>query len=139
MTAREKAEKLYKKVGTFIIGCVDENGYPHIKAVVPGKYRVSLNEIYFCTNTSSKFAQEIRGSSKACIYFFSKIIIWKGCMIKGNMEIVSDPGIKQRYWDNKFKNAYPEKSPADPDFCLLKFTPVSGRFYSWYKVDDFII
>jgi general stress protein 26 len=53
------------------------------------------------------------------------------------MEIVSDMGIKAKYWQNKFKNAYPEKSFTDPDFCVLKFVPVSGRFYSWYKLEDF--
>ena len=137
MTTREKAEKLHKKVGTFIISCVGSDGYPLVKAVVPGKHRVSLMEIYFCTNTSSKFAQEVNRNPKASVYFFSKLLIWKGCLLKGNMEIVSDPEIKSRYWQNKFKNAYKEKSPTDPDFCLLKFVPVSGRFYSWYELDDF--
>lgn len=37
MTIRERAEKLYKKTGTFILTCMDEDGYPLTKAVVPGK------------------------------------------------------------------------------------------------------
>ena len=139
MTAKEKAEKLYKQVGTFIICCTGDDGYPHIKAVVPGKHRLSLTEIFFCTNTSSKFAHEIRCNSKASVYFFSKRLIWKGCMLKGAMEIVSDMSVKSQFWQKKFKNAYPEKSPADPDFCVLKFIPVSGRFYSWYKPEDFTV
>jgi len=139
MTVYEKAEKLYKNVGIFIISCVASDGYPLIKAVVPGKHRFSLKEIYFCTNTSSKFAHEIGQNSKASVYFYSKLLIWKGCMLKGNMEIVSDMEIKSKYWQNKFKDAYPEKSYTDPDFCLLRFVPISGRFYSWYKIDDFEI
>ena len=137
MTVYEKAEKLYKNAGTFIISCVDSNGYPHIKAVVPGKHRFSLNEIYFCTNTSSEFARETGQNSKASVYFYSKLLIWKGCMLKGNMEIVSDMETKSKYWQKKFKNAYLEKSYTDPDFCLLKFIPAYGRFYSWYKVEEF--
>ena len=58
-------------------------------------------------------------------------------MLKGNMEIVSDMETKSKYWQNKFKDAYPKKSYTDPDFCVLKFVPVCGRFYSWYKVYDF--
>ena len=139
MTVREKAEKLHKKAGTFFIACVGSDGYPLVKAVVPGKHRISLKEIFFCTNTSSNFAREINRNPKACVYFYSKLFIWKGCMLKGNMEIVFDPEIKSFYWQNKYKNAYTEKSPSDPDFCLLKFTPVSGRFYSWYKLEDFEI
>ena len=139
MTVKEKAEKLYKRAGTFIISCVGDDGYPLVKAVIPGKHRVSLKGIYFCTNTSSKFAQEISRNPKASVYFFSKLLIWKGCMLKGNMETVSDKEIKIQYWQNKFKNAYPGKSPSDPDFCVLKFVPVSGRFYSWFKPEDFEI
>ncbi|MDR0324162.1 MAG: pyridoxamine 5'-phosphate oxidase family protein [Treponema sp.] len=137
MTTKEKAERLYRSVNTFFLTCTGEDGYPHTKAVVPGKYRDSINEIYFCTNTSSKFAGEIIKNPKTSVYFYSRNLIWKGCMLKGNMEIISDMKIKEKYWQKKFKNAYPEKSFTDPDFCLLKFIPVSGRFYSWYKIEDF--
>lgn len=53
------------------------------------------------------------------------------------MEIVNDMTEKEKFWQNKFKSAYAEKSYTDPDFCLLKFTPISGRFYSWFKPQDF--
>ena len=140
METAQKAENLYKKVNTIIISCVDTDGYPLTKAVVPGKYRESLNEIYFTTNTSSKFATEISKNPKASVYFYSRrLIFWKGCMLKGDMEIVSDMAIKEKYWDKKYKNAYPEKSFTDPDFCLLRFVPVSGRFYCNFKVEDFEI
>ena len=139
MTIKEKAEKLHKTVNTFILTCVGTDGYPLTKAVVPGKYREIINEIYFCTNTSSKFTAEINKNPKASVYFYSRKLIWKGCMLKGKMEIVSDINIKKKYWQNKFKNAYPEKSYTDPDFCVLKFVPEFGRFYSWYKLEDFEI
>ncbi len=139
MNQKENAEKLYKSVNTFILTCVGEDGYPLTKAVVPGKYRESLDELYFCTNTSSKFAGEISKNPKASVYFYSRKLIWKGCQLKGKMEIVTDMSIKEKYWQTKFKNAYPEKSFTDPDFCVLRFTPDCGRFYSWYKPEDFEI
>jgi general stress protein 26 len=139
MTIKQKAEKLFKNVNTFILTCIGTDGYPLAKAVVPGKYRESIKEIYFCTNTSSRFAAEINKNPKACVYFYSRKIIWKGCMLKGKMEIVSDPALKEKYWQNKFKSAYPEKSYADPDFCVLKFVSEAGRFYSWFKPEDFEI
>jgi general stress protein 26 len=139
MTIKQKAETLYKSVNTFILTCIGTDGYPLTKAVVPGKYRESINEIYFCTNTSSKFAAEIAKNPKAGVYFYTRKLIWKGCMLKGKMEIVFDLAIKEKYWQNKFKNAYPKKSYTDPDFCVLKFIPESGRFYSWYKPEDFEI
>jgi len=139
MTVKQKAEKLYRKVNTFILTCVDKDGYPHTKAVVPGRYRNLLNEIYFCTNTSSKFVSAIGNNPKTSVYFYSRSLIWKGCLLKGKMEIVSDPAVKEKYWQNKFKSAYKEKSFYDPEFCVLKFIPETGRFYSWFKPEDFEI
>ena len=136
-STKEEAEKLYKSVNTFVLSCVGADGYPLSKAVVPGKHRESLDEMYFCTNTSSRYAAAIAQNPKASVYFYTRKLLWKGCMLKGDMEIVSDMAIKARYWDNQFANAYPEKSYTDPDFCVLKFTPVSGRFYSMYRPVDF--
>jgi len=86
---------------------VGSDGYPLTKAVLPAKYRESLSEIYFCTNTSSKF--------------------------------VADMSIKEKYWQNMFKNAYPQKSFTDPGFCVLRFSPISGRFYADFTLEDFEI
>jgi len=140
MAPIERADMLHRKVSTFFLTCVGADGYPLTKAVVPGKYRESLSELYFCTNTSSKFVAEIRKNPKSNVYFYSRKLIWfKGCMLKGDMEIVTDMGIKEKYWQNIYKNAYPQKSFTDPDFCVLRFTPTSGRFYADFKVEDFEI
>ena len=50
MTTGEKAERLHRKVNTFFLSCVGPDGYPLTKAVVPGKYRESLREIYLYKN-----------------------------------------------------------------------------------------
>jgi general stress protein 26 len=140
MTVIEQAERLYKKVNTFMLTCVGSDGYPLTKAVVPGKHRESIKELYFCTNTSSKFVAEISKNPKSNVYFYSRKIIWfTGCLLKGNMEIVTDMGIKEKYWQSMFKNAYPQKSVTDPDFCVLRFIPTSGRYYADFKIADFEI
>lgn len=139
MTVKDKAEKLYESVNTFILSCVGEDGYPISKAVSSGKYRESLNELFFCTNTSSKFAKAIVANGNSSVYFYSRKLVWKGCLLMGQMEIITDMSLKEKYWQSKFKNAYAERSFTDPDFCLLRFTPISGRFYSWYKPEDFIV
>lgn len=131
------SEKLYKSVNTLIITCVGTDGYPMTKAVMPGKHRDSLNEIYICTNTSSKFANAVINNSKASVYFYSRKLVWEGCLLKGDMEIVTDMDVKARFWQSKFKNAYPQGTCADPDYCVLKFTPKSGRYYAWFKPQDF--
>ena len=136
--AKEQADKLHKKVDVFILTCIGSDGYPMTKAVVPGKHRESLEELYFTTNTSSKFAAAINENKKASVYFYSKkLVSWKGCLLKGDMEIVTDMKVKEKYWIEKFKGAYAEKSFTDPDFCVLKFIPSSGRFYANYTIEDF--
>jgi len=140
MTPKEKAERLHKKVNTFILSCVGADGYPMTKAVVPGRYRESLSELYFCTNTSSKFAAKISKSPKANVYFYSRKLIWfKGCYLKGDMEIVTDIDVKKKYWQSMFKGAYEQGIFTDSDFCLLRFKPKLGRFYANLKTRDFEI
>ena len=139
MTKKDKAEKLFKKVNTFILTCVNADGYPLTKAVVPGKHRESLRELYFCTNTSSNFAAAVEKNPKASVYFYRRRIVWEGCQLQGDMEILTDMSIKEKYWQNKFKDAYEQKSFADPDFCVLKFTATKGRYYSNFTIEDFEI
>ena len=138
MTPREKAEQLHKKVNTFILSCIGADGYPMTKAVVPGKHRQSLRELYFCTNTSSKFVEEISKNSKGNVYYYKRVLVsFKGCLLKGDFEIVSDMDIKEKYWQSMFKNAYEQKSFTDPDFCVVKFTLNSGRYYANFTIEDF--
>ncbi|MCL1997673.1 MAG: pyridoxamine 5'-phosphate oxidase family protein [Turicibacter sp.] len=138
MNTKTQAERLHQAADTFIITCVDSDGYPMTKAVVPGRHRDRLNELYFATNTSSKFANEITKNPKASVYFYDKIH-FQGCFLKGKMEIVDDMATKEKYWLEDYKEAYPQQSFADPDFCLLKFTPQFGRFYTGEDALDFEI
>ena len=136
-TAFEQAEQLHKTVEAFIITCVGSDGYPLTKAVIPGKHRDSLKELYFTTNTSSKFANKVSKNPKASVYFYRQETSWDGCMLKGDLEIVTDLNIKEKYWIEDFKEAYTEQSFTCPDFCLLRFLTKSGRFYSDFTLEDF--
>ena len=138
--AKKQAERLHKSVDVFMLNCVDADGYPMTKAVVPGKYRETINELYFATNTSSNFASSLANNDKASVYFYSKKLLkWQGCYLKGNMEIVTDMKIKEKYWIEKFKDAYAEKTFTDPDFCIIRFIPNNGRYYANFTIEDFEI
>ncbi|MCL2854566.1 MAG: pyridoxamine 5'-phosphate oxidase family protein [Defluviitaleaceae bacterium] len=138
MTIKEQAERLHKTVEIFILSCIDSNGYPLTKAVVPGKHREALNELYFATNTSSKFVDAIIKNRKSSVYFFRQDdTAWEGCFLKGSMEIVTDMNIKEKYWLEDYREAYPLSVFTDPDYCLIRFIPSSGRFYNSYSVEDF--
>jgi general stress protein 26 len=134
----EIANQLHQKVKVFIVSCVDQNGFPLTKAVVPAKYRESIENLYFCTNTSSRFVTALKINSNGSVYFYQKKLVgvWRGCYLQGHFEIINDITLKQHFWDDKFKGAYEQGTYLDPDFCLLKFTPINGRLYANYTLEN---
>ncbi|QQO10055.1 pyridoxamine 5'-phosphate oxidase family protein [Breznakiella homolactica] len=131
----EKADRLHKRAWFFFIGSVDGGGFPNIKAVLPSKHRERLNELYFSTNTSSKHVQQFRANPRGCVYFFS-IFNFKGVLLRGSFEVLQDRETRERFWRKGDEQYYP-RGIADPDYCILKFTAQTGRYYCSYKSEDF--
>jgi len=134
-TILDAANKLHKKVKFFFIGSVDEDGFPNIKAVLPVNKREQLAQIYFSTNTSSRRVAQYRANPKCCVYF-ADLLLFKGVMLKGVMEVLEDAETKERFWDKGDEQYYP-KGVTDPDYCILKFTAQSGRYYANFQSEDF--
>jgi general stress protein 26 len=59
-------------------------------------------------------------------------------MIKGTMEIFEDDASKKMIWREGDTMYYP-LGVTDPDYCVLKFTAQTGRYYSHFKSEDFTI
>ena len=59
-------------------------------------------------------------------------------MLRGTMEILTDSTSKEMIWQEGDTMYYPE-GVTDPDYCVLKFTAFSGRYYSGFKSEDFTI
>lgn len=123
------------KVGVSIISSVDEEGFPNTKAMLKPRKREGIKEFYFTTNTSSMRVSEYMKNSKSCIYFFDKRF-FRGVMLKGTMEVLQDKASKEMIWNDGDEMYYP-KGVIDPDYCVLKFTARSGRFYSNFKSENF--
>ena len=138
MEIKEQAEKLQKRVKKYILCAIDSEGYPTAKAVLPSKDREHLGDLFFVTNTNSNYVRDILKNSKASVYFFNPIL-FKGCLLKGEMTICNDRAVKAKLWKSSYKSAYPnpEQTYDDPDFCVLKFRAIHGRFYSMFKTFDF--
>lgn len=54
------------------------------------------------------------------------------------MEVLTDPASKEMIWQEGDTMYYPE-GVTDPDYCVLKFTAISGRFYSNFKSESFTV
>jgi len=125
------------KTTVSIISSVDKDGFPNTKAMLPPRKRKGIENIYFTTNTSSMRVEQYSNNPKACIYFFDKRF-FRGVMLKGTMEILTDTKNKKMIWNDGDEMYYP-KGVTDPDYCVLKFTAQNGRFYSNFKSENFDI
>ncbi|MDR2947093.1 MAG: pyridoxamine 5'-phosphate oxidase family protein, partial [Candidatus Adiutrix sp.] len=64
--------KLFEEQNVSFIGSVDENGFPHIRALLRPRQREGIETIWFSTNTPTNKVKHFLRNSKACVYFFSQ-------------------------------------------------------------------
>jgi general stress protein 26 len=119
------------------ISSIDEDGFPNTKAMLPPRKRDGIKVIYFTTNTSSMRVSQYKKNSKACVYFCDKRF-FRGVMLKGAMEVLEDTKSKEMIWKDGDTMYYP-LGVTDPDYCVLKFTADSGRYYHNFKSENFDI
>ena len=128
---------LIDKQGVSFISSLDEDGFPNTKAMLPPRKRDGIKTFYFTTNTSSMRAAQFHRNPKACIYFCDKRF-FRGVMLKGTMEVLEDEESKEMIWQEGDTMYYP-KGVTDPDYCVLKFTARTGRYYANFSSENFVI
>jgi len=128
---------LIDKQKVSFISSIDSGGYPNTKAMLPPRKREGIRTFYFTTNTSSMRVSQYRENPNACIYFCDNRF-FRGVMLKGKMEVLEDRVSKEMIWQDGDTMYYP-LGVTDPDYCVLKFTADSGRYYSDFKSEDFTI
>lgn len=117
------------------ISSIDSDGFPNTKAMYSPRVREGIKTIYFSTNTSSQKVSAFRNNSKACIYFYDARF-FRGVMLKGTIEVLEDSMSKEKLWEES-DTMYYKEGVTDPDYCVLKFAAIKGRYYSNYKSEDF--
>lgn len=128
---------LIEKRKTAYLSSVDEEGYPNTKAMLPARKMVGIKEFYFSTNTSSMKVEQFRKNPKACLYY-ADTRFYRGVTLKGTIEVLTDDEIKQECW-RAGDTMYYSGGVNDPDYCILKFTAESGRYYANFKKENFEI
>ena len=129
--------KLIDKQKTAFIGSVDAAGFPEMKAMLAPRRREGIKVFYLTTNTSAMRTKRYRENPKACMYFCDQRYFC-GVMLKGSMEVSEDADDKALIWRDGDVMYYP-KGVSDPDYCVLRFTAESGRYYSKFKSEDFLV
>jgi general stress protein 26 len=126
---------LIDKQGVSFIASVVVDGFPNMKAMLSPRKREHIRLFWFTTNASSMRAAQYQENPKACIYFYDKRF-FRGVMLKGTVEVLMDAESKEMIWRDGDTMYYPGGA-TDPDYCVLRFTAVSGRNYANFKSEDF--
>ena len=119
------------------ISSVDSEGYPCTKAMLAPRKREGIRAFYFTTNTFSLRVAHYKANPKASTYFCDAEG-FKGMMLRGTMEVLTDDKSKEMIWREGDEQYYPGGVTA-PNYCVLKFTATDGRFYSDYYPRSFVI
>ena len=133
----ETIGNLIEKQSVSFISSVDENGYPNTKAMLPPVKREGIKTFYWHTNSPSLRVKQYRDNPKACVYFCDKRF-FRGVMLRGTMEVLDNDDIKKEIWKDEFSMYYTGGMNGG-DFIILRFTAESGRFYSNFRSEDFMI
>lgn len=128
---------LIDKQNVSFIASISEEGFPNMKAMLPPRKRIGIKEFWFTTNTSSMRVAQYRKNPNASIYFYDKRF-FRGVMLIGTMEVLEDDDSKQMIWQEGDTKYY-AKGVTDPDYCVLKFTAQSGRYYANFKSETFFV
>ncbi len=135
MKSKEQIFEFIKKQKVSFIASVDEKGFPNMKAMLAPR-KIDDNCIYFSTNTSSMRVEQYRENDRASVYFYEKgRFKYEGVMLIGTMEVLTDDAIKKEIWHIGDTMFY-KKGVTDPDYCVLKFTALTGRHYCDLKTEN---
>ena len=107
------------------------------KAMLKPRKREGIKTFYFTTNTFSIRVAHYKANPKASIYFCDAEG-FKGMMLRGTMEVLTDAASKEVIWREGDEQYYPG-GVTDPNYCVLKFTATDGRFYSDFYPRSFVI
>ena len=129
--------KLVDKSGTAFISYVDTEGFPITKAMLKPRERQGIKVFWFSTNTSSNKVKYFRENPKASIYFVDRRF-FRGVSLIGTVEVLETSEAKERIWQVG-DTMYYKGGVTDPDYCVLKFTAIKGRYYSNFHSEDFEI
>ena len=119
------------------ISSVDDEGYPWTKAMLAPRLREGIKTFYFTTNTFSIRVAQYKANNRASIYFCDEKG-FRGLALRGTMEVLTDAESKQKIWREGDTEYYPG-GVTDPNYCVLRFTAIDGRYYSNFSHHSFVI
>ena len=117
------------------LSTIDSDGFPQIRAMVNLRNKEQFSDlastfekhkedflIYMTTDTASAKFKQIKANPKVSVYFCDPKQI-RGLMLIGEVEIVTDVGIKNQLWRDDWKIHYPSGVDG-PEYNILRLSPM---------------
>lgn len=137
MSLEQTILSVIKNSNSTIISYIDDKTFPISKAMLKPRKQDGLHTFWFSTNTSSNKVKFFQKNPNASLYFMNQSF-YKGVSLIGTIEVLENIDDKKELWCAGDELYYP-KGVNDPDYCVLKFTTIKGRFYSEFQSQDFEI
>jgi len=134
MNANDKILSLINRCDIAMFGNNDEKGNPQIKAMCKTRQE-GISKFWFCSNTSSKRAAQIKNDNRGCLYFYEN---FEGVLLRGTVEVSLDDDLRKSLWEDGMEMHYP-LGALDPDFTVIIFTVESGNYYGGLPTVEFEI
>ncbi len=138
--ARRLALELMERSEAAYLTTIDCDGFPQTRAMfnlrrveqfpdLSGLFDKHRDDflIYFTTNTSSSKVDQIKTNPRVSVYY-CKPGEWRGLMLGGEIEIITDKKIKEKIWQNGWEMYYPDGA-YDPDYTVLCLRPILAKYY----------
>jgi general stress protein 26 len=138
--ARRCALELMETAEAAILTTIDPDGCPETRAMfnlrraeqfpdLVGLFGADREDflVYFTTNTSSTKIAHIKKNPKVAVYY-SKANDFRGLMLSGQAEIVTDRDEKEKVWQKGWEMYYPA-GVNDPDNTVLRLRPMIAKYY----------
>lgn len=109
-------------------------GFPEIRAMLAPREREGIRVFYLTTNTSSQKVAQLGANPMASLYFTDGRF-YRGLCFCGKAEILTDPESRRRIW-REGDTAYYKQGADDPDYCVIRFTADTMRYYSSFKTKE---
>lgn len=115
--AEKTVGNMIDKLKTAFIGSIDSEGFPNMKAMLQPRKREGIKTIYLTTNTSSMRVAQYRENNHACIYFCDTRF-FRGVMLRGTMEVLTDPASKEMIWQGRGYDVLSRRSDRPRLLCF---------------------
>lgn len=112
---------------------ISPDGFPTSRAMLNPRKRHGIKEFYLTTNYSSQKVKSLLADPRAGLYFCDKKV-YRGVAFSGTVEVMQDQKIKDEIWRDMDTIFY--ENNTDPDYCVLKFTAESARYFQDYHSTD---